>query len=78
MSDETITPPTTADNCLAPALNYYGTKTREKFTESCLKHNKIIFTHGKTVNIYTVYELSLFNSGVNHLTLANSLFGAVN
>ena len=34
---ESIKPPTTSDNSLNPALNYYGTKIRVKFTGSCLK-----------------------------------------
>ena len=34
---ESIKPPTTSDNSLTPALNYYGLKTRIKFTGSCLK-----------------------------------------
>ena len=38
---ETIKPPTTSDNSLRPALNYYGTKTRTKFAGSCLKQPKI-------------------------------------
>ena len=37
LSDESIKPPTTSDNSLTLILNYYGTKTRVKFTESCLK-----------------------------------------
>ena len=37
LSAESIKPPTTSDNSLNPALNYYGTKTRVKFTGSCLK-----------------------------------------
>ena len=32
LSAESIKPPTTSDNSLTPALNYYGTKTRVKFT----------------------------------------------
>ena len=35
LSDESIKPPTTSDNSLNPALNYYGTKRRVKFTGSC-------------------------------------------
>ena len=31
------TPPTTSDNSLAPALSYYGIKTKVKFNGSCLK-----------------------------------------
>ena len=37
LSAESIKPPTTAGNSLTPAINYYGTKTRVKFTVSCLK-----------------------------------------
>ena len=36
LSAESIKPPTTSDNSLTPALNY-ATKTRVKFTGSCLK-----------------------------------------
>ena len=37
LSSESIKPPTTSDNSLTSALNYYGTKIRKKFTGSCLK-----------------------------------------
>ena len=36
LSAESIKPPTTSDNSLTPALRNYGTKTRVKFTGSCL------------------------------------------
>ena len=39
---ESIKPPTISDNSLTPALNYYGTKTRVKFTGSCLKQSNSI------------------------------------
>ena len=55
LSAESIKPPTTSDNSLTPALSYYGTKTRVKFTGSCLKQPKISYTHEKVVNIYIVY-----------------------
>ena len=35
LSAESIKPPATSDNSLTPALSYYGTKTRVKFTGSC-------------------------------------------
>ena len=57
LSAETIKSPTTSDNSLTPAVSYYGTKTRVKFTGSCLKQPKISYTHGTIVNIYIVYEL---------------------
>ena len=77
LSDESVTPPTTSDNSLTPALSYYGFKIRLKFIGSCLKQDKITYTHGKTVNIYTVYELSASDSFNNDPTLKNCLFGAV-
>ena len=41
LSNESIKPPTTTNNSLTPELNYYGTKTKIKFTGSCLK--QVIF-----------------------------------
>ena len=40
LSAETIKPPTTSDNSLTPAVSYYCTKARIKFTGSCLKQPK--------------------------------------
>ena len=77
LSAESIKPPTTSDNSLAPALNYYSTKTRVRFTGNCLKQSKISYDHGKVVNIYIVYELGASSSHVNNPTLKNRLFGAV-
>ena len=77
LSAETIKPPSTSDNSLTPAVSYYGTKTRVKFTGSCLKQPKISYTHGKVVNIYIVYELGASSSHNNDPTLKNCLFGAV-
>ena len=45
LSAESIKPPATSDNSLTPALSYYGTTTRVKFTRSCLKQSRISFTH---------------------------------
>ena len=77
LSAESIKPPNTSDNSLTPALNYYGTKTRVKFTGSCLKQPKISYTHGTIVNIYIVYELGASGSNNNDPTIKNFLFGAV-
>ena len=51
-SAETIKPPTTSDNSLTPAVSYYGTKSRVKFTGSCLEQSKVTYTRGKVVNIF--------------------------
>ena len=56
LSSESFKPPTTSDNSLNPALNYYGTKIRVKFTGSCLKQSKITYNHKKVVNIYIFYD----------------------
>ena len=69
VSAESIKSPTTSDNSLTPALSYYGTKTRVKFTGSCLKQSNISYTHGEVVNIYIVYELGASSSHVNDPTL---------
>ena len=62
LSAESIKPPTASDNSLTPALDYYGTKTRVKFTASCLQQRKVSYTHGTIVNIYIVYELGASSS----------------
>ena len=77
LSSETITPPTTSYNSLTPRQSYYGTKTRVKFTGSCLKQPKMSFDHKKIVNIWTFYELSASSSNSDDPTLKNYLFGAV-
>ena len=77
LSAERIKAPTASDNSLTPALSYYGTKTRVKFTGSCLKQAKVPYTHGKVVNIYIVYELGASRSHINDPALKNCLFGAV-
>ena len=69
LSAESIKLPTTSDNSLTPALNYYGTKTRVKFTGSCLKQSKISYTHRKVINIYIAYELGASTSHNNDPTL---------
>ena len=75
LSAESIKPPTTSDNSLAPVLDYYRTKTRVKFFESCLKQPKISYTNGKAVNIYIVYELAASGShNILHWSYTKELF----
>ena len=76
--DEIIKPSSTFENSLASALCYTGKKTSIKFDGSCIKHNEITFTHRKTVNIYIVYEINLWNYvDGSDPALGNSLFGAI-
>ena len=77
LSDESIKPPATSDNSLSPLIDYLGDKKRLKFNGGCLKQPKWTQTHGKTVNIYIVYELAACSSFNDDPTLKNSLFGAV-
>ena len=77
VSNEIIKRPITSDNSLTPELNYYDTKTRVKFTGSCLKQSKISYTHGKVVNIYIVYEFGASGSNNSDPTLKNCLFSAI-
>ena len=77
MSHETIKRPTTSDSSLAPALGYYATKTRVKFTKSFLKQDKITYTHEKAVSIDIVYELNFSDANNNYPTIENPLFGAI-
>ena len=50
-----FSPPTVPDISLTPALSFYGTKERVKFTESSLKQDNIAYTHEKRVIIFIVY-----------------------
>ena len=78
LSSESFKAISTSDNSLTPALSYYSTKTRVKFTGCCLKQSKTSYTHGKVVNLYIIfYELGASSSDINDPTLKNCLFGAV-
>ena len=77
MSDERINSIKTPNHSITPNLNYYGTTTRIKFNGSCLEQDKVIFNHGKVVNIYIVYEISKSINISDYPTLENCLFGAV-
>ena len=77
LSDERINSIKTPNHSITPNLNYYGTTTRVKFNGSCLEQDKVIFNHGKVVNIYIVYEISKSCNISDYPTLENCLFGAV-
>ena len=75
---ESIKPPFAPNNFLTPSLNYVGTKIRVKFSGSCLKQDKVTYTHGKIVNIYIVYKINKKdNTIISDPTLEKFLFGAV-
>ena len=66
---------TASSYSVTPPLDYYGTKTRVEFSGSCLKQDKITYTHGKVVNIYIVYKISKSINISDCPTLDNCLFG---
>ena len=41
---------------LNPSVNYVGPEGRVKFNGDCLKQGKVLFDHGKMVNIYFVHQ----------------------
>ena len=72
LSNESIKPPTTSsDSSLTTELNYYGTKTKIKFTGSCLKQSSHILIHQEVVNIYIAYELAASSSHDRDPTIKN-------
>ena len=77
MSDERINSITASNYSVTPFLDYHDTKTRVEINGSCLKQDKITYTHGKIVNIYIVYEISKSINISVYLTLENCLFGVV-
>ena len=69
LSAEAIKPPTTSDKSFTPAVSYYVTKTRVKFTGNCLLQPKVSYTHGKKVHIYIAFELGAFGFHIDDPTL---------
>ena len=68
---------TASNYTITPELSFYGTKTRVEFNGSCLKQDKVTYSHGTIVNIYIVYEISKNYNISTYPKLENSLFGAV-
>ena len=77
MSDERLNSNTAPNYKITPELSYYGTKIRVEFNGSCLKQDKVTYSHGKIINIYIVYEISKNYNISTYPTLENCLFGAV-
>ena len=77
LSYERIKPFPTSDNGLTPLIEYYSYNIRVKFNGSILRQPKVTYTHGKSVNLYIIYELTDSSSNDNEPTLKSCLFGAV-
>ena len=76
--DESIKPLSTSPNSLNKGINYIdNANIRVILDGSCLKKEKLAFTHKQVVNIYIVYEINLWSHTQSaDFTLGNSLFGA--
>ena len=77
LSDERFNSNTASNNKITPELSCYGTKITVEFNGSCLKQDKVTYSHGKIVNIYIVYEINKNYSINTYPTLENCLFEAV-
>ena len=78
LSGENITASSAPNNFLNSWLEYLGTKPRVRFSGSCLGQNAITYNHGKSVNIYIVYEINKNdNTTGSDPQLENRLFRAV-
>ena len=51
LSDESLNSNTASNYKITPELSYYSTKTKVKFSGSCLKQYKVTYNHGTIVNI---------------------------
>ena len=77
LSNKRINCITTSNQSITPNLSQYGNKTRVEFNGSYSKQDKVIYTHGKIVNIYIVDEINKNYNISSYPTLGNCLFGAV-
>ena len=77
LSDESIKPPSKSNKMLNPSVNCVCTIARAETNRDCLKQESISFDHGKTVNIYIVYEIDDYRNISGYPTLENCLLGAV-
>ena len=73
LSEERINSNTASNHSITPELHYYVTKTRLKFSGSCLKQDKATYNLGTIVNIYIVYEISK-NYNISSYPIIRRLF----
>ena len=77
LSAERINSIAISNYSITSELSYYGSKTKVKFSGSCVRQDKATNNHGTIVNIYIVYEISKNYNISSYPTLENCLFGAV-
>ena len=62
LSNENLEVVSTSDNTLTPPINYYGDKTRLRFTGSILQQKTVTYRHKKVVNLYVVYKIIILTA----------------
>ena len=79
LSNGSIKLPATWDNSFNPRLDYLNTaKFRMQFNGSCLRHDKVIFTPDKIINLHTTFELKSWPFYIHDgFMVRNFLFGTV-
>ena len=65
LSEESITPPSTADNSFDWEIICSYDKGKIKFKGICLKQDSVCFAHGNVVNLYIFYELFTWSRDLN-------------
>ena len=58
-------------------LDYLGNKLKLKFGGICLKQDNVTYNHGKSVNIYIVYDIRKNYDISSYSPLWKCLFGTV-
>ena len=79
LSNEKFTPYFTSNKSLSPKLVWHSSKTKLKFTGSCLKQeDNAAYTPSNVVDLYIVYELDSRSQDLNpKLSLRDCLFGNI-
>ena len=77
MPNENITAPNTSDYKLNREFRLFGNKAKRELNGRCFKPDKTTYDHGKTLNIYIVYEISKNINISDYPTLEKPLFGVV-
>ena len=73
LNDESIKSSVASNKSLGPTLNSINTKLQAKFDSSCLKQDKVTFTHKKVVNIYIVNEIHVRRFTVGQMLILISI-----
>ena len=76
-SDERLNSNTGSNYSITLELSFYGNKTRVQFNESCLKQDRVTYSHGTIVNIYIVYEIIKNYNISSYPTLKSCYFRAI-